>query len=92
MVPAAVIHRDKGDARLDESPGEQAALAETAPAILLADRLLFAMNVERLLRVGTVDFDTAGTDDSEFRFVGVSDPNRIAAVVDEAQRQAEGAT
>ena len=42
---------------------------------------------ERLLRVGTVDFDTAGTDDSEFRFVGVSDPNRIAAVVDEAQRQ-----
>jgi membrane protein YdbS with pleckstrin-like domain len=25
---------------------------------------------ERLLRVGTVDFDTAGSDDSEFRFVG----------------------
>ena len=45
---------------------------------------------ERLLRVGTVDFDTAGTDDSEFRFVGVSDPNKIAAAVDEAQRQAAG--
>ena len=29
---------------------------------------------DRLLRVGTVDFDTAGTDDSEFRFVGISDP------------------
>jgi uncharacterized membrane protein YdbT with pleckstrin-like domain len=41
---------------------------------------------ERLLRVGTVDFDTAGTDASEFRFAGISDPNRIAAVVDEAQR------
>ena len=43
---------------------------------------------DRLLRVGTVDFDTAGTDDSEFRFVGVSDPSRIASVVDEAQRHA----
>jgi uncharacterized membrane protein YdbT with pleckstrin-like domain len=43
---------------------------------------------ERLLRVGTVDFDTAGTDDSEFRFVGVSDPDRIAGVVDRAQREA----
>src|SRR5918994_1551735 len=29
---------------------------------------------ERILQVGTVDFDTAGTDDSEFRFLGVSDP------------------
>jgi uncharacterized membrane protein YdbT with pleckstrin-like domain len=43
---------------------------------------------DRLLRVGTVDFDTAGSDDSEFRFVGVSDPDRIASVVDEAQRAA----
>ena len=43
---------------------------------------------DRILRVGTVDFDTAGTDDSEFRFVGVSDPSRIASVVDEAQRHA----
>ena len=43
---------------------------------------------DRLLRVGTVDFDTAGSDDSEFRFVGVSDPDRIASVVDEVQRAA----
>ena len=43
---------------------------------------------DRLLRVGTVDFDTAGTDDSEFRFVGISDPSRVVAAVDEAQRQA----
>jgi uncharacterized membrane protein YdbT with pleckstrin-like domain len=43
---------------------------------------------DRLLRVGTVDFDTAGTDDSEFRFVGISDPVKVAAAVDEAQRKA----
>jgi len=43
---------------------------------------------ERLLRVGTVDFDTAGSDDSEFKFVGVGEPSRIAAVVDEAIRTA----
>jgi uncharacterized membrane protein YdbT with pleckstrin-like domain len=42
---------------------------------------------DRLLRVGTVDFDTAGSDDSEFRFVGISDPARVVAAVDEAQRQ-----
>ena len=34
---------------------------------------------ERLLQVGTVDFDTAGTDDSEFRFVGVANPRRSCA-------------
>src|ERR1044072_9375373 len=33
---------------------------------------------DRILRVGTVDFDTAGTDDSEFRFVGISDPSQVA--------------
>ena len=42
---------------------------------------------ERILRVGTVDFDTAGTDDSEFRFVGVGNPARWCAAVDRAQRQ-----
>ena len=43
---------------------------------------------ERLLRVGTVDFDTAGTDDSEFRFVGIADPADVVAAVDRAQRDA----
>jgi uncharacterized membrane protein YdbT with pleckstrin-like domain len=43
---------------------------------------------DRLLRVGTVDFDTAGTDDSEFRFVGISSPSQVAAAVDRAQREA----
>lgn len=43
---------------------------------------------ERILRVGTVDFDTAGSDDSEFRFVGISDPGKVVAAVDRAQRTA----
>ena len=42
--------------------------------------------LERLLQVGTVDFDTAGTDDSEFRFVGVADPQQVVRAVDAAQR------
>jgi len=43
---------------------------------------------ERILRVGTVDFDTAGTDDSEFRFVGIANPEQVVAAVDLAQREA----
>jgi uncharacterized membrane protein YdbT with pleckstrin-like domain len=43
---------------------------------------------ERLLRVGTVDFDTAGTDDSEFRFVGIANPGEVVNAVDRAQRDA----
>jgi uncharacterized membrane protein YdbT with pleckstrin-like domain len=43
---------------------------------------------ERILRVGTVDFDTAGTDDAEFEFAGISDPVAVAAAVDRAQREA----
>jgi uncharacterized membrane protein YdbT with pleckstrin-like domain len=45
---------------------------------------------ERLLRVGTVDFDTAGTDDSEFRFVGIAEPGGVVNAVDKAQREAGG--
>jgi uncharacterized membrane protein YdbT with pleckstrin-like domain len=43
---------------------------------------------ERLLRVGTVDFDTAGSDDSEFRFVGIASPAQVVTAVDRAQRDA----
>ena len=43
---------------------------------------------DRLLRVGTVDFDTAGTDDSDFTFVGVGSPHRVVEAVDRAQREA----
>jgi uncharacterized membrane protein YdbT with pleckstrin-like domain len=42
--------------------------------------------VDRILRVGAVDFDTAGTDDSDFTFRGVSNPAGIVAAVDRAQR------
>ena len=47
--------------------------------------------VSRLLRVGTVDFDTAGTDDSDFTFIGVGDPARVVEAVDRAQREASTA-
>src|SRR4051794_23504391 len=43
---------------------------------------------DRVLRVGTVDFDTAGTDDSDFTFVGIASPGDVVAAVDRAQRDA----
>jgi uncharacterized membrane protein YdbT with pleckstrin-like domain len=45
--------------------------------------------IDRLLRVGKVDFDTAGTDDYEFAFTGISDPHGIAEKVDRAANQVE---
>ena len=44
--------------------------------------------MDRILRVGTVDFDTAGTDDSDFTFDGVSSPARVVEAVDRAQHAA----
>jgi uncharacterized membrane protein YdbT with pleckstrin-like domain len=44
--------------------------------------------IDRVLRVGTVDFDTAGTDDSDFTFRGIADPDEVVAAVDRAQRVA----
>jgi uncharacterized membrane protein YdbT with pleckstrin-like domain len=44
--------------------------------------------IQRFLRVGTVDFDTAGSDDSEFAFEGVSSPGRVVEAVDRAQHAA----
>jgi uncharacterized membrane protein YdbT with pleckstrin-like domain len=44
--------------------------------------------LERILRVGKVDFDTAGTDDSDFIFAGISQPDSVIAAVDRAQRDA----
>jgi uncharacterized membrane protein YdbT with pleckstrin-like domain len=43
--------------------------------------------LERVLRVGTVDFDTAGTEDSDFAFVGVSSPRKVVEAVDKAQHE-----
>jgi uncharacterized membrane protein YdbT with pleckstrin-like domain len=43
--------------------------------------------LDRVLRVGTVDFDTAGTDDSDFVFADVADPDTVVAAVDRARRE-----
>jgi uncharacterized membrane protein YdbT with pleckstrin-like domain len=40
--------------------------------------------LDRVLGVGTVDFDTAGTDDSEFRFEWVDGPEKVVRAVDDA--------
>jgi uncharacterized membrane protein YdbT with pleckstrin-like domain len=44
--------------------------------------------LQRILRFGTVDFDTAGSDDSDFRFIGIGNPDAVVAAVDTAQREA----
>jgi uncharacterized membrane protein YdbT with pleckstrin-like domain len=44
--------------------------------------------LQRVLRFGTVDFDTAGTDGSDFRFVGIGNPDDVVTAVDTAQREA----
>ena len=43
--------------------------------------------MDRVFRVGSVDFDTAGTDDANFAFVGVNNPDQVVAAVAEAQRR-----
>jgi uncharacterized membrane protein YdbT with pleckstrin-like domain len=45
---------------------------------------------ERLLQVGTVDFDTAGTDDSDFKFQGVEDPEEVVDAVERAHKENAG--
>jgi uncharacterized membrane protein YdbT with pleckstrin-like domain len=46
---------------------------------------------QRLLGIGDVDWDTAGTEEasSEFRFRGVDDPSRLSRIVDERLHDAE---
>jgi uncharacterized membrane protein YdbT with pleckstrin-like domain len=47
--------------------------------------------VDRVLGVGKVDFDTAGTDDSDFVFRGVAGPDTVVTAVDRARRAQGGA-
>jgi uncharacterized membrane protein YdbT with pleckstrin-like domain len=47
--------------------------------------------LERIVRVGKVDFDTAGTDDASFTFQGIANPEDIVAAVDEAKRTSPSA-
>jgi uncharacterized membrane protein YdbT with pleckstrin-like domain len=44
--------------------------------------------LDRVFGVGNVDFDTAGTDDSEFRFEWVNRPEKVVKAVDEAIHEA----
>ena len=44
--------------------------------------------LDRVLQVGKVDFDTAGTDDSDFTFSGVSQPEDVMRSVEQAQHEA----
>ena len=46
--------------------------------------------IQRLLRIGTVDFDTAGGGDFDFAFRGVAKPTLVGQVVDEAIREIAG--
>jgi uncharacterized membrane protein YdbT with pleckstrin-like domain len=47
--------------------------------------------LERILQVGTVDFDTASGPDSDadFAFRGISQPEKVVRAVDRAQRELE---
>ena len=45
--------------------------------------------LERVLQVGTVDFDTAAGDDYQFAFAGVADPGEVVESVHRAQREAD---
>ena len=45
--------------------------------------------LDRILRVGKVDFDTAGSDDSDFTFRGVANPDQVVRAVDRAHRERE---
>ena len=47
--------------------------------------------LERILQVGTVDFDTAGTDDSDFAFAGVAQPETVSRKVEQALHEASQA-
>lgn len=40
--------------------------------------------VDRMLKVGSVDFDTAGTDDYEFVFDGVNNPQQLRELIAQA--------
>jgi uncharacterized membrane protein YdbT with pleckstrin-like domain len=48
--------------------------------------------IDRVLGVGTVDFDTAGSDDAEFKFMWVNGPEQVVRAVDHAVEEARAAT
>ena len=42
--------------------------------------------LERLLRIGTVEFDTAAGEDDELKFTGVAEPHGVVEAIRQAQR------
>jgi uncharacterized membrane protein YdbT with pleckstrin-like domain len=48
--------------------------------------------IERVLQIGTVDFDTAAGGDYDFKFAGVADPHEVVEAVHRAQRESEALT
>jgi uncharacterized membrane protein YdbT with pleckstrin-like domain len=46
--------------------------------------------LERFLRIGTVDFDTAAGGEYDFKFRGVANPHAIVRTVDRAHQQTSG--
>lgn len=48
--------------------------------------------LERVLQIGTVDFDTAAGGDFDFTFKGVDDPREVVEAVHRAQREADAMT
>jgi uncharacterized membrane protein YdbT with pleckstrin-like domain len=45
--------------------------------------------LQRMLAIGTVDFDTAAGDDYDFQFAGVGNPHEVVDAVHRAQREAD---
>jgi uncharacterized membrane protein YdbT with pleckstrin-like domain len=45
---------------------------------------------QRMMQIGDVDFDTAGTDDSNFTFAGVAQPEQVVEQVDRATHGVTG--
>ena len=37
---------------------------------------------DRIFQVGTLDFDTAGTEDSDFKFTGIPNPDELRTKID----------
>jgi uncharacterized membrane protein YdbT with pleckstrin-like domain len=50
--------------------------------------------IDRLMRVGSVEFDTAGSDvdDSDFRYAGIADPQLLVRIVAEYSHNHPGGT
>ena len=46
--------------------------------------------LQRMLRVGTVEFDTAAGEDDDLNFNGVADPHQVVEAIRQAQRQSTG--